>query len=53
MERKTFYESPLIQEMSLDLEQVLCASVSRTYNEIGIGVLTEIDKSKDWEDNGL
>ena len=49
MERKTFYESPLIQEMSLDLEQVLCASVTVNSNAFGITALDEVDTKFDWE----
>lgn len=48
MKRKTLYESPLLQEMSLELEQVLCASVSNTTKEMGFTSLDEIDKSSDW-----
>ena len=49
MERKTFYESPLIQEMRLDLEQVLCASVNKSYGDFGFAGLQETDNvSTDW-----
>ena len=49
MERKTFYESPLIQEMSLDLEQVLCASVNKSYGDFGFAGITEAgDVNTDW-----
>lgn len=48
MKRKTLYESPLLQVMSLELEQVLCASVTRTYGDFGLVGLDENDKSGDW-----
>ena len=48
MKRKTLYESPLLQEMSLELEQVLCASVTMQSNEMGLLGLEENDKSGDW-----
>lgn len=48
MKRKTLYESPLVQEVSLDLEQVLCASVTVNSNDFGLLGLDEIDKSEDW-----
>ena len=48
MKRKTLYESPLVQDIILDLEQALCASVVMDSSELGIFVLDEIDKSGDW-----
>lgn len=48
MKQKTLYESPSLHETSLELEQVLCASVSNTTKEIGITSLDEIDKFEDW-----
>ena len=47
MKRKTLYESPSVQEVILDLEQALCASVSNTTKEIGITRLTE-NETNDW-----
>lgn len=48
MKQKTLYESPSLHETSLELEQVLCASVTMQSNEIGLLGLDEIDKSDDW-----
>ena len=49
MKRKTLYESPLLHETSLELEQVLCASVVMNSNAFGITSLEEIDKQFVWE----